>query len=167
MIFSGINGDLLYLPVLITSFQIFKEASTYSNLLDEAISGNPDSLDPNKLHELAWPIVQPFFNKNMVNAISKYWQNAGTGLVSCDVKEIVRAAYHKRVAVLFVSIGVQQWGSFDPNTDEVSLSNKAAVGQEDLLDFAAIQTFLNRGKVYAVDPKEVPDEAQIAALFRY
>ncbi|MBN1278128.1 MAG: hypothetical protein JXA35_11630 [Deltaproteobacteria bacterium] len=148
-------------------FPIFREANTYSNLLDESIPGNPDMLDPNKLHELAWPIVQPGFNKDMADAISKYRQNAGTGLVSNDVKEIVKAAHHKRVAVLFVSVGVQQWGTFDPETDEITLADNAASGHEDLLDFAAIQTFLNRGKVYAVDPEEIPDEAQIAAIFRY
>ncbi|HPJ67853.1 MAG TPA: hypothetical protein PLQ82_14800 [Desulfobacteraceae bacterium] len=148
-------------------FPIFKEANTYSNLLEEAISGNPDTLDHNKLHELAWPIVHPFFNKDMDDAISKYKQNAGTGLVSSDVKEIVRAAYHKRVAVLFVPVGVQQWGSFYPDSDQVFLNNEPAAGQEDLLDFAAIQTFLNRGKVYALDPNDMPDREQIAAIFRY
>lgn len=36
----------------------------------------------------------------------------------------------------------------------------------DLLDFAAVHTFLNGGTVYAVNPPEMPDDGPVAALFR-
>jgi hypothetical protein len=44
---------------------------------------------------------------------------------------------------------------------------EAEPGDEDLLDFTAIQTLLNSGMVYAVEPQKVPDEALLAAAFRY
>jgi len=44
---------------------------------------------------------------------------------------------------------------------------EAEPGDEDLLDFAAMQTLLNGGIVYAVEPQKVPDEALLAAVFRY
>ena len=69
--------------------------------------------------------------------------------------------------MLFVAIGVQRWGSFDPDTDAVHWHDKAEPGDEDLLDFAAIQTFLNGGTVYAVEPENVPDDRHLAAIFRY
>jgi hypothetical protein len=40
-------------------------------------------------------------------------------------------------------------------------------GDEDLLDLAAIQSILNGGTVYAVEPEQVPDHAPLAAVFRY
>jgi hypothetical protein len=34
-------------------------------------------------------------------------------------------------------------------------------------DFAAVHTYLNGGTVYALKPKEMPDETSLAAVFRY
>jgi len=47
------------------------------------------------------------------------------------------------------------------------LHKTAKPDDEDLLDFAAIQTFLHGGTVYAVEPEKVPDDAPLAAVFRY
>jgi hypothetical protein len=68
---------------------------------------------------------------------------------------------------LFVAVGFQQWGTFDPATNTVWVHEEAEPGDEDLLDFAAIQTLLNRGTVYAVEPEKVPDETLLAAVSRY
>jgi hypothetical protein len=68
---------------------------------------------------------------------------------------------------LFVAVGVQQWGSFNPETSTIDLHPEAQPGDEDLLNAAAIQTLLNGGTVYAVEPEKVPDEAPLAAVFRY
>lgn len=148
-------------------FPIYKEANTYPLLADKCISGNPKTLGPDELRELAWPIVGPFFEKKKLDAIEEYRKNGGTGLVSGDLREVIKAAYHGRVSVLFVSVGVQKWGSFDPETDEVFLNEKPGPGHEDLLDFAATQSLLNGGTVYAVAPEEVPGETPMAAIFRY
>ena len=64
-------------------------------------------------------------------------------------------------------MGVQRWGTFDLIENEIQIHQDAQPGDEDLLDAAAIQTFLNGGKVYAVEPDKVPDQATIAAVFRY
>ena len=39
--------------------------------------------------------------------------------------------------------------------------------QDDLLDAAAIQSFIHEGTVYAVEPVEVPGGGPIAAVYRY
>jgi hypothetical protein len=44
---------------------------------------------------------------------------------------------------------------------------EAEPGDEDLLDLAAVHTFLNGGMVYAVEPEQMPSYATLAALFRY
>jgi hypothetical protein len=116
---------------------------------------------------MAWPIAESFFEKKKNEAIEQYRQNAGTGLASADITEIVKAAHHGRVGVLFVPIGIQQWGVFDRDVDTVKLHENPESGDEDLLDFAAIQTLLNRGTVYAMNIKEIPDEVAPAAIFRY
>lgn len=148
-------------------FPIYKEANTYPHLMAKAVSGNPEPLGPDKLRDLAWAIVGPFFDQEKTGSVAQYRQNVGTGLASSDVREIVLAAHHKRVSVLFVPVGVQRWGIFDPDTEEVNLNRNAGPGHQDLLDYAAIQTILNGGTVYAVNPDEMPDNAPIAAVFRY
>jgi hypothetical protein len=91
-----------------------------------------------------------------------------TGLNTTNkLKEVVPAAYHGRVETLFIAVGFQQWGTFDPATNTVQVHEEAEPSDEDLLDFAAAQTLLNSGTVYAIEPEKVPDETLLAAVFRY
>jgi hypothetical protein len=148
---------------------IYKEANAYPYVVDEGIEGNPEELSAEELHERAWAIVQPLFLAAQTEAAAQYRQLAGAGSeqASNDLKEVVPAAYHGRVETLFVAVGLQQWGTFDPETNTVRVHEEAEPGDEDLLDFAAVQALLNSGTVYAVEPEKVPDEAPLAALFRY
>jgi hypothetical protein len=66
---------------------------------------------------------------------------------------------------LFVKLNLHQWGTFDSDTQTITLHADAEPGDEELLDLAAIQTILNDGMVYAIDP--LPDEPPLAAMFRY
>jgi len=148
---------------------IYREANTYPHLVDEGIEGNPEELGAEELHEQAWAIVQPLFVAEQEEAAAQYRQRAGAGSeqASNKLKEVVPAAYHGRVETLFIAVGFQQWGTFDPATNTVQVHEEAEPGDEDLLDFAAMQTLLNGGTVYAVEPQKVPDEALLAAVFRY
>ena len=81
--------------------------------------------------------------------------------------EIVPASHYGRVDLLIVAVGLQQWGIFDKGANAVHLHQKAELGDEDLLDLAAIQALFNGGTVYAVEPEEVPDNSPLVAVFRY
>jgi hypothetical protein len=81
--------------------------------------------------------------------------------------EVIQGAFYGRVEQLFVPVGVQKWGHFDPDSMEIERHNEAQPGDEDLLNAAAIQTIFHGGTVYAVEPGAVPDEAPVAAVFRY
>ncbi|MBW2599302.1 MAG: hypothetical protein JRC60_04275 [Deltaproteobacteria bacterium] len=146
---------------------IYREANTYLHLTDRGISGNPEGLSADRLRDMAQPIVESFLEAKRADALSHYRQNAGTGLTSSNVREVVQAAYHGRVGILFVSFGVQQWGTFDSATSKVNLDKNAKTGNEDLMDLAAIQTILNGGTVYAMSHEEIPADSALAAIFRY
>lgn len=148
-------------------FPIYKEANTYPCLMDEGIAGNPKGMSPEQLHPQVWRIVKPYFKKDQNEALAQFRQSSGTGLTSKDMTEIIQAAHHGRVGLLFLSIGREQWGVFDPQSGKIQLHQEMAPGNEDLLDLAAIQTFLNGGKVFTLPPEKMPDKAQIAAVFRY
>ena len=148
-------------------FPLYTEANTYPHLVDKGIPGNPEELTPEQLHTQAWTLVQPIFMQAQEEAAARYSQLAGTVQTTVDVKEAVLAAHHGRVDVLFVAVGVQMWGNFDPSTYTVQVHQNPEPGDEDLLDLAAIQSILNGGTVYAVEPEQVPDHAPLAAVFRY
>jgi hypothetical protein len=146
---------------------IYREASAYPHLLEEGISGNPEEMKPDELRDRAWEIVEPRFAEARREAAARYRQLAGTGLTSADVSEVVPAAYYGRVDTLFVAKGLQRWGYFDPKTATAYVHDQPARGDGDLLDLAAVQTFLSGGNVYVTDPEEMPAYGPMAAVFRY
>jgi len=146
---------------------IYMEANSYPHLMDQGITGNPEELKGEDLHEQAWGILEPHFLKGREKAMALYKQFAGTERASNSLKESVTAAYEGRIETLFVAVEVQRWGVFDPDNHEVHLHPEPRSGDEDLLDFAAVHVFLNGGGVYAVTSEEMPDEPPLAAIFRY
>lgn len=150
-------------------FSIYKETNEYPHLVEEGINVNVDIVKPEELHEKALQIVEPLFHQEELETIERYQELAGadTSKASKDIKEIISAAYFQRVDSLFVPVGQQIWGEFDPDTMSVDLHPEPEPDDEDMLDFAAIHTLLNGGTVYAVEPEKVPDKATAAAIFRY
>jgi hypothetical protein len=146
---------------------IYKEVNSYPHLMDEGIAGNPERLSAGELHELTWTIVKPFFQKAQQEAVNRYKEFASSGRSSNRVRKIILAASHGQIELLFVVPDFQQWGTFDPSTDEIHLHKKEKTGDQDLLEFTAIQTLLNGGTVYVVEPGTMPDTGSLAAVFRY
>jgi len=148
-------------------FSMYREVNAYPHLLETAINGNPDQMSAEDLQALAWPIAEPWFRKEQEEAGVRYRQSIGTGLASNNLEEIVPAAHHGRVGYLFVEVGQEKWGTFNSQTGKAALHAGAKKGDEDLIDFAAIQTLGGGGKVYAIGRDAMPDREPVAALFRY
>jgi len=148
-------------------FAIYREANTYSYLLERGVAGNPEALPPADLHAQAWAVVQPHFLEARREAEALYQRLAATERMSTDLREVILAAHGGRVEVVFVALDIQEWGRFDLESGTVRLDQAAAPGNEDLLDLAAMQTILNRGTVYAVESGSVPGRASLAAVMRY
>lgn len=147
---------------------IYQEANTHPHLVDSILPiENIDVLNPKDVHEQAWALVEPFYTQSQDTAIERYHELAGTGKTSTDLKEAVAAAFYGRVDQLFVAVGVQKWGNFDPQANELEVHSDSEPGDEDLLNAAAVQTVLNGGTVYALEPQEIPEQAPLAAVFRY
>lgn len=146
---------------------LYREANTYNNLMDDGITGNPEEVSAQELHQQAWEIVQDQFDQSEQEASQRYNDLIGTGLASSNIREIVPAAHYGRVESLFVALDQHQWGTFDPQNREVELDEEQTADNQDLMDAAAIQTFLNSGKVFAVEPGQVPGNTSMAAVFRY
>ena len=146
---------------------IYREANSYPHLMEKGIAGNPEQMSSESLYKEAWPIVQPLFEVGRRSAIERYHALLGTGLTSEEIPEIMRAARAGRVETLFVALGKQLWGVADAAEEDVSIHDTRMTGDEDLLDAAAVETLTHGGTVYALSSGDMPDDAMIAAVFRY
>ncbi len=171
---KGIYTEVLHdehAPLILAGVEyllpIYREANSYPHLLDEGITGNPDILRPDELHGQAWKIVEPYFLQDQDLAAERYQQALAHGQATRRIEDIVPAAYYGRVDALFVTVGQQQWGAFDPQNNQVIFHQDRRSDSEDLLDLMAIHTFLNSGTVYAVDQAAMPDIAPVVASLRY
>jgi hypothetical protein len=148
-------------------FPIYREVSRYRPILGEGVAGNPELLKPEELHRKAWPLVEPVFQQERDTVLARYRQFAGTGRTLTDVAHVLPAAHQGRVEAALVATDRQQWGTFDPQTQAVDLHPESAAHNEDLLDRAAIETYLKGGQVYALPSHELPDGAELAAICRF
>jgi hypothetical protein len=81
------------------------------------------------------------------------------------MREVVPAAYEGRIETLFVALGKQQWGKFDPVGKRLQEHQKKELGDDDLLNLAATHTLRHGGCVYAVEPEKMPDTGLLAAVY--
>ena len=148
---------------------IFREASSHQNLLEDVIEGNPDRENLTELHEKAWKIIRPLFEESQKKAFEKFEQLNGqkSDLATSDLQEAVKAAVIGQVETIFVPLESQKWGRYDAANHKVTLRDKPEPQDEDLFDFAATQTLLNSGQVFAVPPEQMPGGGEVAAILRY
>ena len=148
---------------------IYREASSYQILLEDAILGNPDREKLKDLHTKAWKIVQPLFEESQKKASEKFEQLNGqnSDLAVKDIKTAVKAATFGQVETIFVPLGRQKWGRYDTENNQVISKAEPGTEHEDLFDLAATQTILNSGQVFAVPPEKMPGGGEVAVILRY
>lgn len=148
-------------------FPIYKEANTYNNLVEKDIKGNPEHKNNKELHKEAWKILEPKFKSEQREAQGKFKELEETDKTSKDIREVVPAAYFKKVDTLFVSVSDKVWGEFHPKFNKANIHTEEQDNSNELLNFAAMHTILNGGTVYAVNSGQVPGGKKIAAIYRY
>lgn len=156
-------GVEYYLP-------IYREVNSYSGLIEtEIVGGNTEHLNLKDLHARAWPVIEKHFLQAQDQAIEKFKNLSGQDgeLSSTDIREIVAASAYSRIDTLFVPVGEHQWGTFDPETSEVTLHDEYQQGDEDLLDLAAVNTYMHGGTVHALRRENMPSDGALAATYRF
>lgn len=178
--FRAVNDGILKMlhddqtpPLVVCSldyhFPIYKEVNTYQNLFPEHVSGNPEDKDIHTLHEEAWDLLHPHFEKTQKEKLDLYAENIGTGKASADVNSIIRAAIEGRIDTLFVQSGIELFGNHDTSTQKTDLQEEATSGNISLLNLIAVKVFKKGGDVYLMEENDIPDEhhKKVNALYRY
>lgn len=174
---KGLENNILHhdeqVPLILAGVDflipMYKEASSYHYVMEDAVTGNPEILSPQELHSQALPIVETYWNNSHKKVVDLYNELSGnnTGNASNKLEEIVPAAYYQKIDTLLVAKGEHKWGLFDKGSQQVSLHEQEETGDEDLLDLAAAHTLINGGSVYVVEPDRIPSHQPVAAIFRY
>lgn len=146
---------------------IYREANSYAHLLPQGIVGSPDHMSIEELHKRSWDIVRPHALQKQHEAAERYNSLKTSNRVSNDIRHLLVAALQGRVDTLFVGTGVQYWGTYHPDTFDVTLHKDYQQGDRDLLNKAALYTLLNKGTVYAVQGTAIPDDLPVAGILRY
>jgi len=132
---------------------LYREASSYGDIVEGGVMGNPDRMSLEELHLQAWALVEPYFRRAQREAAEQFAARLGTGLASAQLPEVLRAAREGRVETLFVAMGVQRWGHLT-STGEVEVHAEPEPGNQDLLDWAVVETLRRKGTVYGVGPRK-------------
>lgn len=161
------RNDPLILAGVDEAVAEYRKVNHYSRLIEQAVLENPDPKSNEEIRDEGWNIIQSYFLQDMYNDIKRFGDLSGSDKQSDNLSNIVEAAYYGKVESLFVPVGEHSWGWFDQERDVVHHSTKPKDGEHDLINMAAIKTLTQSGNVYALNRDEMPNEAPIAAIFRY
>lgn len=145
---------------------IYHSVNSYQNVIKEGLIGNIDNLSKKQLFEQTLPIIKLFSQAEQAKSVKIYQQLIGSELASDNFSEIFKASNEGRIEWLFVSIKRQIWGKFDQDSGHLQIHQTRQPGDTDLLCVVSTNTLLNGGKIFALLPEEMPNNADIAAILR-
>lgn len=146
---------------------IFREASTYANLLEDFAAGLPDQSPADQLRDEAWEVVGPQLTAKRRWAISLFGEAMAYERGSIQISKILPAAFDGRIDTLLVADQKQLWGRFHSGDRKVDLHAEQQPGDEDLASLATTLVLRNAGNAFSIAPDEMPNRADLAAVYRY
>jgi hypothetical protein len=160
-------------PLLISGQEflipIYRSVSKYRNIWPEALTGNHHQQSDNELYEDAMQVMKAYFDQPLERALEDYGNKVATSLTSSMIGTIIPATYYGKVSHLFVKKGMRVCGRFNEQENKLELMDleKDLDKADDLIDKAVIKTIQNGGEVYFLEPDQMPNGSDIAAVFRY
>ncbi len=147
---------------------LYREIASYNPLFKKHISGNPDDLHMQELHQQAWPLLEDYFMKHRHDMLKQYAFLASKGRTTSILADIVFAADEGRIDTLFVENNQQVYGLVDKESHGVLTQDEKTKETHCLLDRAAKATFMQGGRTYLLDKEDMPEkDTVITATLRY
>lgn len=146
---------------------IYKQASKYNNIYSESLSGNFEHENSATLFTKALEKLAPYFQEDTKKALKNYYNQLATAQSSSMPETVIPASYYARISDLFIAEGQHIWGTFDEQNNKLTMHAEKQDGDEDLIDRAAVNTYLNGGSVNILDAEHMPRESVVAAYMRY
>ena len=130
------------------------------------LTGSPDHLSADELHQRAWPLIEDVVLHERQEATTAYESARNHGKATDRLEEIVRAATIGRVRRLWVVSEAQAPGRIDPEGGRIVLDG--AGEDDDALEDLAAVVLRHAGEVIvASEAMPMPTSSEVAAELRY
>ena len=147
---------------------LYRQANTYPNLIEQGITKKVDQMSTEERHRLSWQHVEKKYKEDIEKALGIYHQiEAKNGEIAVNIDNILPAAYYQRVHTLFAAEDVCIWGMFIPEENKVKIEGKQSSKNEELINLTASYTLINGGQVFLIPKDKVPGDLNMAAILHY
>jgi hypothetical protein len=133
------------------------------------VTGSFTEKDIEELHHKSWEIAEPYFLEERIRRKDQFGTLKAQNLaISNDNQKLIKAALTGVVETLLINKNHQHlWGTYNPETHELNLSENQENGSHCLVDEAAVKVKEYGGKVYIVEPANMPEDNLVAGTLRY
>ncbi len=165
--YAGENTRPLILMCVENIFPAYQDINTYPQLIDDFVKGNPDKVPVDKIKKLSQEKMKNYFDQQISEKIEQYQEIKNSEKSSSDLEEIVIASFFGKVDRLFIKKDSRQPGKYDTEENEVILADDESKEHYDLYNFAAGKAFSTGAEIQILPEEKMPDNAEIAAIFRF
>lgn len=144
--FSKISKLPLILVALNENQGLFRKLSNNIYLMEEGVNSSIKSLDENKLTAKAYKIIDEVNQRKIKNLTAGFSQAKADSLGSDDFHRIKKAVLDKRIKMLLIE-----------ENREISTD----------LDKVVAQVIKDKGQVIVLTQEQMPNDAGIAAIYRF
>jgi hypothetical protein len=161
----GRGGDApLVLAGVDEDTSLYRSVSDYPTLLTETIHGSATApMSPDELFTRGYSIVRSGSTGRAVAGLMEMKERMAPTRFSANLDTILHAASDGRVGWIYLNQDARVFGVFDRAQQERGRD----WGEEDLLNLAAVETLRHGGSVFSLPADKMPDNAAVAAIFRY
>ena len=165
--YVGKDRRPMVLACVADQVSVYRDVNSYPNLINEVAAGAADRLPEKELLNRALPCLLAHTSQARAAAVESYRRQANTARSAAEISDVVKAAHNGRVDRLFVHQSASVPGEY--NSSELAIDYDVSSGDfdKDLVESVIAQTLRQRGEVYALSDKEMPDSAQMVATLRY
>lgn len=146
---------------------LFKQITSYSNLLNDTISESPDRLTPAELVARARPILDSSYASQIAEVKAVFEKRAGERRTTTDISDAARAATFGAIQKLLVEIDSVVAGFIDDETGAVTFVEKDDATAYGIVDQITARAFANGATVLGVRREDIPGGGDLAAILRY
>lgn len=163
------RSELPLILVALPEYQgIFRQLSNNPFLVARGLDIDPSSLKLATLHQRAWEIMEPAYQKTITELIDRFRAEHGTGQASDQPDSILRAALSGRIDTLLVDADRQVAGRLDLANQSIQFATDfSAPNVEDILDDMAEVALKHGSNVKIIPGARMPSTTGLAAIYRY
>ncbi|PXX71623.1 hypothetical protein DFR70_1011057 [Nocardia tenerifensis] len=146
---------------------LFRAENSYHALLDESISGNPETLTDDELGTRAREILDRHYESEIRDFAALFDARRSESRALTDTADIARAATFGQIDTVLVDVDAAIPGTLAPEDGAITREADPGTETPGILDEIARRVLLHGGKVFAVRADDMPETTTAAAILRY